>query len=74
MTILVGGPFDKKQVTGNDVYKLWIIFYTLNGNPWVPGYGVFHHNFPKGVMRHGYRKQKNGNFNYAWSRANDEDD
>ncbi len=72
MTILKGGPFDGTRVTGNAISKLWIVRYTLNGRPWEPPYGMFYTNFPPGVMRHGYRKQKDGNFHHAWDRNQNE--
>lgn len=68
MTILVGGPFDGTRVTGSAVDSIWITRHTLNGRPWEPAYGVFYWDFPEGVIKHGYRKQKSGNFHHAWSR------
>lgn len=65
---LHGGPFNGGTVSGSEEDDSWIIRYTLNGNPWTPPNGVFYTKFPKGVERHGYRKQGKKDFNHVWSR------
>jgi len=70
---LIGGPCAGVEISNNEEDKSWIIRYTLNGNLWKPANGLFYKNFPKGVIRHGYRKQGTKGFHYVWSRNNDEE-
>lgn len=65
-----GGIFDGLRVPDRDEDKLWVTIYELNGKQWDAPNGVFYKNFPAGVIRHAYRKQKNGQFQYVWSKPN----
>jgi len=69
---LHGGDFDGLRVPDVREDDLWITVYALNGKQWTPPNGMFYQNFPKGVIRHGYRKQKDGQFHYVWTRTYDD--
>ena len=65
---LHGGDFHGERVSDFKEDNLWITVYSLNGKQWTPPSGVFYKNFPAGVISHGYRKQKDGQFHHAWTR------
>ena len=70
MKQLHGGPFNGETVSNAREDDLWVVVHSINGKRWTPPAGVFYAAFPANVMRHGYRKQKNGQFQFAWTRPN----
>jgi hypothetical protein len=68
MKKLIGGPLEGVAVSPNSEDNSWVTGYTLDGRHWIPRQGVFVWDFPDGVMNHGYRKQKDGQFHHVWSR------
>jgi len=72
MKTLKGGPLAGHKVPAQREDDSWFTAYTLNGKLYTPTPGTFYMNFPDGVIRHGYRKQKDGQFSHIWSRPNKE--
>lgn len=67
---LHGGPLNGHPVSNQNESSTWIKVHTVNGKVWqVPSdYHIWHEKWPDNVVVHGYRKQKNKRFEYAWSR------